>query len=83
MIYVCVDAINKKNAKKSKFPSYAECNNQDTRQSWEALQSAMAIALGKGREALMSATSKALSKASLPLPSATLGKEDGLCRVPP
>jgi len=78
-----VDAINKKKCKKSKFSNYAECNDRDTRQSWEALPSAMAIALGKGREALSSVTSKALGKASLPLPSATLGKEGGLCRVPP
>ena len=98
VIYVYVCAINKKNAKKSKFPSYAECNHQDTRQNWEALPSVMAIALdkgrellpsaiaitlGKGREALPSTTNKALDKASLPLPSATLGKEGGLCRVPP
>jgi len=76
-----VDAINKKNAKKSKFPSYAECNHQDTRQSWEALPSAMTIALGKDREALPSATSKALGKASLPFPSAT-GKALGKASLP-
>ena len=77
VIYVCVDAINKKKCKKSKFSSYAECNDRDTRQSWEALPSAMAIALGKGREALPSALLVALGKASLPLPCAmaiALGK---------
>ena len=57
--------------KKSKFPSYAECNDQDTRQSWEALLSVMTMTLGKSREALPSVTRKTLGKASLPLPTAT------------
>ena len=79
-------AITKTHGKAGKF---AEC---------PVLPSAMAIALGKGREALPSVTrkalgkaslplpsvtSKTLGKASLPLPSVTLGKEGGLCRGPP
>ena len=47
------------------------------------LPSVTSKALGKASLPLPSVTSKTLGKASLPLPSVTLGKDGGLCRVPP
>ena len=69
VIYVCVDAINKKMQKKQISQL---CRVQSPRHSAKlgSLSSAMVIALGKGREALPNATSKVLGKASLSLPSA-------------
>ena len=56
---------------KSKFPSYAECNHQDTRQSWEVCRVLWS---------LHSAKAGRLCRVLSPLHSAKAGR---LCRVPP